>query len=100
MKRLNDGAIQKIDASSSSFWAAKNSADKETTGLGLMDRQRVKTWLSARRISTARCGGCLIEGRAGAGPGGSDQRIRVRNGVRGIAARISGGMDDYARRTW
>jgi hypothetical protein len=42
---LNEGAIQKIDATSSSFWAAKNSADKESTGLGLMDRQRVKMWL-------------------------------------------------------
>jgi hypothetical protein len=45
IKRLHDGAIQKIDASSSSFWAAKNSEDKATTGLGLMDRQRVKMWL-------------------------------------------------------
>jgi hypothetical protein len=45
IKRLNEGAIQKIDASSSSFWAAKNSADKASTGLGLMDRQRVKMWL-------------------------------------------------------
>ncbi|MEI7732907.1 MAG: mobilization protein [Verrucomicrobiota bacterium] len=45
IKRLNEAAIQKIDARSSSFWAAKNSADKETTGLGLMDRQRVKMWL-------------------------------------------------------
>jgi hypothetical protein len=45
IKRLSESAIQKIDASSSSFWAAQNSADKETTGLGLMDRQRVKTWL-------------------------------------------------------
>jgi hypothetical protein len=47
IKRLNEGAIQKIDATSSSFWAAKNSADKESTGLGLMDRQRVKMWLRA-----------------------------------------------------
>jgi len=45
IKRLSEGAIQKIDATSSSFWAAQNSADKEATGLGLMDRQRVKTWL-------------------------------------------------------
>jgi hypothetical protein len=45
VKRLNETAIQKIDASSSSFWAATNSADKATTGLGLMDRQRVKIWL-------------------------------------------------------
>jgi hypothetical protein len=47
IKRLNEGAIQKIDASSSSFWAAKNSAEKESAGLGLMDRQRVKMWLRA-----------------------------------------------------
>jgi hypothetical protein len=45
IRKLNEAAIQKIDATSSSFWAAKNSADKETTGLGLMDRQRVKLWL-------------------------------------------------------
>jgi hypothetical protein len=45
IKRLNEPAIQKIDASSSSFWAATNSADKQVTGLGLMERQRVKIWL-------------------------------------------------------
>jgi hypothetical protein len=47
IKRLHEAAIQKIDASSSSFWAAKNSEDKAVTGLGLMDRQRVKMWLNA-----------------------------------------------------
>jgi len=47
IRRLNEGAMQKIDATSSSFWAAQNSADKEATGLGLMDRQRVKMWLRA-----------------------------------------------------
>lgn len=45
IKRLNEGAIQKIDATSSSFWAAKNSPGVENAGLGLMDRQRVKMWL-------------------------------------------------------
>jgi hypothetical protein len=45
IKRLNESAIQKIDTNSSSFWAAKNAADKASTGLGLMDRQRVKMWL-------------------------------------------------------
>jgi len=45
IKRLHDAVVTKIDATSSSFWAAKNSAEKETTGLGLMDRQRLKTWL-------------------------------------------------------
>ena len=41
VKKLNEHVIQKIDATSSSFWQAK--ADKD--GLGLMDRQRVKMWL-------------------------------------------------------
>ena len=44
VKKLNEHVIQKIDAASSSFWQAK-SADKDSTGLGLMDRQRVKMWL-------------------------------------------------------
>lgn len=43
IRRLHEGAINKIDATSSSFWAAKNS--NEGAGLGLLDRQRVKTWL-------------------------------------------------------
>lgn len=45
VKHLNDAVVNKIDATNSSFWAACQSADKESTGLGLMDRQRVKMWL-------------------------------------------------------
>jgi hypothetical protein len=45
LRHLHDAVMTKIDATSSSFWAATNHADKETTGLGIMDRQRVKTWL-------------------------------------------------------
>ena len=45
IKHLHDAVINKIDAHSSSFWAAKNPSEKDTTGLGLMDRQRVKMWL-------------------------------------------------------
>jgi len=37
--------MQKIDASSSSFWAAQTVANHEGAKLGLMDRQRVKMWL-------------------------------------------------------
>jgi hypothetical protein len=44
VKKLNEHVIQKIDAASSSFWQAK-AADKDSTGLGLMDRQRIKMWL-------------------------------------------------------
>jgi len=45
VRHLHDAVMNKIDATSSSFWAAKNTAEKAATGLGLMDRQRVKTWL-------------------------------------------------------
>ena len=45
IKHLSDSIIQKIDASSSSFWAAQHDADKTRTGLGMMDRQRLKMWL-------------------------------------------------------
>jgi hypothetical protein len=42
-------------ASSSSFWAAQHDADKSRTGLGMMDRQRLKMWLrdAYQQIDTA-----------------------------------------------
>jgi hypothetical protein len=45
IKRLHDAAITRIDGSNSSFWSAQNNTDKAVTGLGLLDRQRVKIWL-------------------------------------------------------
>ena len=45
IKHLSDAIIQKIDASSSSFWAAQHDTEKSRTGLGMMDRQRLKMWL-------------------------------------------------------
>ena len=55
IKHLSDSIIQKIDASSSSFWAAQHDADKSRTGLGMMDRQRLKMWLrdAYQQIGTA-----------------------------------------------
>lgn len=44
LPRLHEATIASIDAHSASFWAAANSG-KELTGLGLLDRQRVKVWL-------------------------------------------------------
>ena len=44
IKRLHDAAVQKIDASNSSFWSAKSNSG-EGAALGLMDRQRLKMWL-------------------------------------------------------
>ncbi|MDR3417565.1 MAG: mobilization protein [Nevskia sp.] len=42
--RLHEPVMNKIDARSTSFWAAAHS-DKELTGLGLLERQRAKIWL-------------------------------------------------------
>jgi len=47
IKRLHEAVVQKIDARNSSFWAAKNSTGAEGSGLGLMERQRLKMWLSS-----------------------------------------------------
>lgn len=45
LRRLHDESMRKIDAQSASFWAATNVVAKEAGALGLMERQRVKTWL-------------------------------------------------------
>ncbi|MDB6116281.1 MAG: mobilization protein [Verrucomicrobiaceae bacterium] len=46
LKHLHDPVMNKIDAASSSFWAAKNRTDGDTGGLGILERQRVKVWLN------------------------------------------------------
>jgi hypothetical protein len=45
IKRLHEASMIKIDASSASFWAVANKSDADTSGLGLLERQRVKNWL-------------------------------------------------------
>jgi len=45
LKHLHDPVMTKIDAGSTSFWAAKNRSTTEVKGLGLLERQRVKLWL-------------------------------------------------------
>jgi hypothetical protein len=47
IKRLHEPIINKIDAGSTSFWAAKNKSVTEAKGLGLLERQRVKLWLNS-----------------------------------------------------
>jgi hypothetical protein len=44
LKRLNQEVITKIDAANSSFWAAQQKG-AAGTGLGILQRQRVKVWL-------------------------------------------------------
>jgi hypothetical protein len=45
LRRLQDSTMQKIDAHSTSFWAASNRGGKDGSALGLLERQRVKNWL-------------------------------------------------------
>jgi hypothetical protein len=47
LKRLHEAVITKIDAASTSFWAARNKSETEVKGLGILERQRVKVWLNA-----------------------------------------------------
>jgi hypothetical protein len=46
LRKLHDASIIKIDACSSSFWAAKNRTESDDSGLSLLERQRVKVWLN------------------------------------------------------
>ena len=45
LRRLQDVTMQKIDAHSTSFWAATNRSAKDGGTLGILERQRVKYWL-------------------------------------------------------
>jgi hypothetical protein len=44
--RMHDSTMNKIDAASSSFWAASQDND-QTAGLGVLERTRLKSWLHA-----------------------------------------------------
>lgn len=46
LKRLHAPAMTKIDRNSYSFWAARNKDEANPNALGLLERQRVKTWLN------------------------------------------------------
>ena len=46
LRRLPDTTMQKIDQHSVSFWAAVNHPDRAASGLGMLERQRVKVWLN------------------------------------------------------
>ena len=45
IRRLRDAAMNRIDANSSSFWTATQAPDKGGLSLGILERQRVKSWL-------------------------------------------------------
>jgi hypothetical protein len=50
--RLQESAMLKIDATSSSFWAATQDTDP-ATGLRVLERQRLKTWLQSAYAAIA-----------------------------------------------
>jgi hypothetical protein len=56
LKRLHETSMIKIDASSVSFWAVANKSDGDTSGLGLLERQRVKVWLRNSFAEIAKAG--------------------------------------------
>jgi len=45
IKRLQEAAMTKIDAGSTSFWAATQPKDQGGAPFGILERQRVRTWL-------------------------------------------------------
>ena len=56
LKRLHEASMIKIDSSSSSFWAAVNKSEGDTSGLRLLERQRVKVWLKNAYSELAKAG--------------------------------------------
>ena len=56
LRRLHEPVIAKIDAASTSFWAAQNKSATDVKGLGLLERQRVKVWLKHAYEEIARAG--------------------------------------------
>lgn len=46
LPRLHEATMTRIDACSASFWAAATHSDRAFSGLGLLERQRVKLWLN------------------------------------------------------
>ncbi len=47
IKRLHESSMTKIDAGSNSFWAATQPEDKGGMNLGILERQRVRSWLKS-----------------------------------------------------
>jgi hypothetical protein len=45
IRRLHEPSMTKIDAASSSFWHATQPEDKGGLKLGILERQRVRSWL-------------------------------------------------------
>jgi hypothetical protein len=56
LKRIHEATMLKIDAASMSFWAVANKSEGDTSGLRLLERQRVKVWLKNAFAEIAKAG--------------------------------------------
>jgi hypothetical protein len=56
LKRLHETTMMKIDAASLSFWAVANKSNGDNSGLRLLERQRVKSWLKNAYAEIAKPG--------------------------------------------
>jgi hypothetical protein len=56
LRRLHETSMIKIDAGSMSFWAVANNSEADTSGLTLLERQRVKVWLRGAYEEIAKVG--------------------------------------------
>ncbi len=46
IKKLPESIVNRIDAHSTSFWAATQNTSKDAGGFGVLERQRVKVWMN------------------------------------------------------
>jgi hypothetical protein len=56
LRRLHETSMMKIDASSASFWAIANKSEADNSGLRILERQRVKLWLTHAYAEIAKPG--------------------------------------------
>jgi hypothetical protein len=56
LNRIDETTMTKIDAASMSFWAIVNKTESDTSGLTLLERQRVKVWLKNLYVEFAKAG--------------------------------------------
>jgi hypothetical protein len=56
LQRLHETSMMKIDASSASFWAIANKSVADNSGLRILERQRVKLWLTHAYAEIAKPG--------------------------------------------
>jgi hypothetical protein len=53
IKRLRDASMTRIDALSGSFWAVTQPGDNNSVRLGILERQRIKSWLKSAHEAIA-----------------------------------------------